>query len=353
MYNFLIEHNAELSTNTLKNALNGLSNDGYTRYNIIQKIVKQLVRSGKKTNLDSMMEAIVLGDNQKFQLLIKKVNKMDEKCLFFSAAFGSQESLNLILKKGMDVTAEDGDNNNLLTIAAKSGNVDVLKYLMPKFNLSGDDGYRALLAAISNNQSETSTILIKNKAKIASNTTDTLEGNMLSLACMNGNLGIVKLLVNNGYPKDGYNQALQMAAQYNRVEILRYLIRVKFDVNSSFNEETPLGTASFWGNIDCVKLLVLSGAHINGISTLATPLSKACFMGQTEVAKFLVENGADVNAQPTDITGQLPLQQAIMSGSLDIIKILVQHGAKIDESILSLAKNSGSVNILNYLKSQA
>lgn len=351
MYDFLIEKGAELSASTLKNAMDGLNNDGYTRYTIIQKIVKQLVNTSEETNLDSILEAVILGDNQNFQSLVQKANKIDEKCLLFASAFGTLETLELLFEKGLSITAKDANDNTLLTIAAKSGNVGTLEYLMPKFNLSGDDGYNALLASISNNQSETTSILIENKSKIAANTTDSYWGDMLSYACMNGNLKTAKLLIENGYPKDGYNQAVQTASQYNQVEILQFLISAGSNINNTFNEETTLGIASFWGSIDCVELLVSNGANINGSPNLATPLSKACYMGQKEIVKFLIENGADVNTHPAKITGQLPLQQAIMSGSFEIVKLLIEHGAKVDDAILSLAESSGSTNIYNYIKS--
>lgn len=351
MFDFLIEKGAELSASTLKNAMDGLNNDGYTRYTIIQKITKHLVNSGEETNLDPLLEAVILGDNQKFQSLVLMTNRIDEKCLFFASAFGTQKSLELLFEKGIGITAKDANDNTLLTIAAKSGNVGTLEYLMPKFNLSGDDGYNALLAAISNNQSKTTSILIKNKSKIAANTTDPYWGDMLSYACMNGKLEIAKSLIENDYPKDGYDQAVQTASQYNQVEILQFLISTGSNINDIFNEETALRIASFWGSIDCVELLVSSGANINGSPNLATPLSKACYMGQKEIVIFLIENGADVNTHPANITGQLPLQQAIMSGSFEIVKLLIENGAKVDGAILSLSESSGSTNIYNYLKS--
>lgn len=352
MYDFLISNGATLSLHVLTSAMKGYSDDGYCKYNLIQKITKQLTSSGQKTGLSPLLESIILGDLPKFNLLVTDQNNIDQKILFYVAAFGDEETLQTLLKKGMDINSTDEDGNTLLAIAAKSGNINNIKYLIQKINLNQNKGlYTPLELAVLNNQFEATKLLLENGAKIIFNISDTSKTDILSSACENGNLDIVKLLLKNGYPKDGYNQGLQTAAQYNQVEILQYLISAGVDINNIFNNDTVLGVASYWGSIDCVKLLVSSGANINGSKDLVTPLSKACFSGYAEVAKFLIENGADVNAQPADITGQLPLQQAIMSGSIEIVKLLVNHGAKIDGSILSLAESSGSTNVSNYLKS--
>lgn len=352
MYDFLISNGATLSSHVLDSAMKGYSDDGYCKYNLIQKIAKQLKSSGQKTGLSPLLESIILGDLTKFNSLVSDQKNIDPKVLLFASAFGNDETLQTLFKKGMDINSTDEDGNTLLAISAISGNINNIKYLMQKINLNRNKGlYTPLELAILNNQLDTTKFLIANGAKINSNISDTSKTDILSSACENGNLDIVKLLLENGYPKDGYNKALQTAAQNNQVEILQYLINAEFDVNSTFNEETTLGIASFWDNIDCIKLLISKGAKINGSKDLATPISKACFSGNTEVVKFLIENGADVNAQPADITGQLPIQQAIMSGSFDIVKLLIEHGAKIDDTIMSLAESSGSTNIYNYLKS--
>jgi len=224
---------------------------------------------------------------------------------------------------------------------------------MPKFNVNGDDGYLALESAVSNNQFETAKELIANGVKIKSGLSVTSIADVLSAACANGNLEMTKLLIENGYPSDGYIQAMQTAAQFNQVDVLSYLISTGCDVNGIFNLNTALGVASFFGSIDCVKLLASNGANINEIPDVGTPLAEACFTGQTEVVRYLLEKGADVNLQPSDPSSeQLPLLQAINSGSFDIVKLLVEHGAKVNSSIISTAESAESTNILNYLKSQ-
>ncbi len=351
MYNFLISNGATLSSHVLDSAMKGYSNDGYCKYNLIQKITMQLISSDQKTDLSPLLESIIVGDLTKFNSLVIGQNNIDSKVLFFASAFGNEEIMQTLFKKGKDINSIDEDGNTLLAIAAKSGNISNIKYLLQKIDLNQSKGvYSPLELAVMNNQLEVAKLLIMNGAKINFSISDSSKTDILSSACVNGNLDMVKLLLENGYPKEGYMQMLQTAAQYNQVQILQYLINEGFDINSTFNEDTALGIASYYGSLDCVKLLVSNGASINGAPNLVTPLAKACYMGQTDVVKFLIEKGVNVNLQPSDLTEQLPLQRAIDSGSLDIVKLLVDHGAKVENSTISLAQSSGSSNILSFLK---
>jgi ankyrin repeat protein len=352
MYDFLIANGANLSSQVLKNAMQD-DTAAYCDYNLVQKIAKQLVSSKQEAGLSPLVESIVLGDLSKFNSLVKDQKDIDKKVLFYAAAFGDEETLQTLLDKGMNIKSTDYENDSLLEISAKTGNVNTFKYLMPKFNVNGDDGYLALESAVSNNQFETAKELIANGVKIKSGLSVTSIADVLSAACANGNLEMTKLLIENGYPSDGYIQAMQTAAQFNQVDVLSYLISTGCDVNGIFNLNTALGVASFFGSIDCVKLLASNGANINEIPDVGTPLAEACFTGQTEVVRYLLEKGADVNLQPSDPSSeQLPLLQAINSGSFDIVKLLVEHGAKVNSSIISTAESAESTNILNYLKSQ-
>jgi len=348
MYDFLITSGAKLTPHILDSAIKGQTNDGYCDYSIIQKITKQLVSSGQKTGLSPLLESAVLRDLPTFNSLIINENNIDQKVLFFTAAFGNVEALQTLFKKGLDINSTDEDSNTLLAIAARTGNIGNIKYLMTKLDINKNKGlYSPLELAVSNNQLEAVKFLIKNGAKINSHFSET---DPLSKACKNGNLDIVKILCENGYPWDGRSQALQKAAQYNRVEILNYLINKGYNINSTFNNSTALGTAAMSGNMDCVKFLVSHGANIYGDKKYSSPLSDACYNGQTEVARYLIENGADINTPQDKTSNQLPLHEAVSCGSMDTVKLLVEHGARIDDSVLAFAKDCGSTNIYNYLK---
>ena len=86
-------------------------------------------------------------------------------------------------------------------------------------------------------------------------------------------------------------------------------------MNKSATDEdgdTPLTTASIFGQVDVVRALLEAGADMNMSSTGGyggTPLTEASFWGYVEVVRALLEAGADMNKRNSD--GKSPLYLAL------------------------------------------
>ena len=170
------------------------------------------------------------------------------------------------------------------------------------------------------------------------------------------------------------------AARYGTVEDIRYFIEVK-GVSANIKEpdrdnDTPLHTASYHGNIEVVKYLISKEANINakmddgyfvldcaiggiasntgnyknnvaiveyliskGVNVDAkaekrdydnesrtTALHLSARMGYIKVAKALVSGGADINAKT--VIGNTPLDDAIRKNNYEMVEYLKSIGAR-------------------------
>jgi ankyrin repeat protein len=150
---------------------------------------------------------------------------------------------------------------------------------------------------------------------------------------------------------DDPGQLLTLAAEEGRVDSLRLLVELGFDVNGRADRPSPLHAAALAGQLETVKLLVELGAdvhardpHYNG-----TPLSAANHKDQREVIEYLLqfapiceavrfggldrvrtllrENPECVNAR--DDVGRTPLHYPYRDTrhAEEIIELLIEHGA--------------------------
>jgi ankyrin repeat protein len=166
------------------------------------------------------------------------------------------------------INAIDIFGNTPLHFAAKSGNLDLVKYLIEEkgadFNAPDNDG------------------------KIA-----------LHFAARWAKLDVVKYLIEekgadfNAPDNDG-KIALHFAAESGELDLVKYLIEEKgADFNTPDNDgETPLHSAASWGTLDVVKYLIEEkGADFNALDKCGkTPLHSAAFaagLGKLDVVKYL------------------------------------------------------------------
>lgn len=119
--------------------------------------------------------------------------------------------------------------------------------------------------------------------------------------CLNGDYDYVEFIVNNGGdPMSKYidgKSVLHFAAKHNRIDLLRYFLDMKLNVDSTDNKgNTPLHIAARKGNIDSVKFLVQKGAQINMKNNFGIPPVFLAFIRKREdVVKYLVnEMGAKI-----------------------------------------------------------
>lgn len=99
---------------------------------------------------------------------------------------------------------------------------------------------------------------------------------------------------------------------------------------------SPLGLASFFGQMETVKFLVEKGADINQSSTngwQVSPLHSAVAARSLDIVTYLLENGAEVNALQQH--GFTPLHAAAQNGDADMIKLLLEHQADINATTAS------------------
>ena len=165
----------------------------------------------------------------------------------------------------------------------------------------------------------------------------------LSMAARNGNLEIVKLLVEHG---------------------------AVVDIGKEAGDRTPLLEAAGHGHAEIVKFLIAKGADVNARGKGLTPLLAACAGGHLRIGpagdkpktiRVLLENGADVNVQDESWmkTGRTPLMYAVMQGDAALVQAFLAKGARLDlknkdgDTALSLAKKDGLEYITQLLEKPA
>ena len=165
----------------------------------------------------------------------------------------------------------------------------------------------------------------------------------LSIAARDGNLEMVKLLVEHG---------------------------ATVDVGKETGERTPLMNASGQGHVEVVEFLIAKGADVNTKGKGLTPLLAACAGGhlpfgppgnKAKTIRILLEKGADVNVQDESWlkTGRTPLMYAVMQGDAALAQAFLVKGAKLDlknkdgDTALTLAKKEGLEYIAQLLEKSA
>jgi ankyrin repeat protein len=236
--------------------------------------------------------------------------------LLSSADSGNYESVELLLKNGINPNLSFSDGVTPLMFASQGGHIDIVNLLL-KFgadvNANPYDGNSALHAASRSNNDSIAEILILNGAKVNS-------------------------LNSNGV------SPLHLAAGYGYTFLTKLLIYYGANINQPDNfGNTPLMAAVNFGSGRTSQILLHNGASaIEPDKTGNTPLMVAAQYNDSLLFKLLIDFGAQINSR--NLNGANALAIAIKNGSEDIVRILVEMGASTDE--LSPKKNYHQLAVL-------
>lgn len=229
--------------------------------------------------------------------MVMLVSLMYSQKLYRAVEKGDAEKVEKLIKKGEDVNEYHKNGLFPLWRASADGNYAICKLLI----LNGAD--------------------VMQKSKVE-------PGNpsAIVLPCQNGDLRMVKLLIENGF----------------EIEHREYL---------GF---TPLRIAAFNGHFDIVRYLVEQGAEIDSkADDKATPLSHAAAKGHVDIVDFLIDEGADVNIKDRD--GDFPLGLAAEEGHVEIVKLLLKNGADVkmknaeNKTALQIARENGHSKVAELI----
>jgi ankyrin repeat protein len=123
------------------------------------------------------------------------------------------------------------------------------------------------------------------------------------------------------------------ATALGKKDIVDEALIENLDLVHGFSEDgfTPLGLASYFGNEDVARLLLLKGADPNVSSKNGYnvyPIHSAVAANYDMIAKMLIEAGANVNV--VQMSGDTPLHSAAQNGNIDLLIVLLEAGANVN-----------------------
>lgn len=168
--------------------------------------------------------------------------------------------------------------------------------------------------------------LLNNPNALKENTS--LDVSPLMLSCYYKKNNITKILVEHINDLTFFE-----ACAADKFDVVAHKIFQNPDIiNDYFTDGfTALGLASYFGNEEIARYLVLKGADVNLPSNnnyRVFPLHSAVAGNFTNIARMLVENDANVNI--TQMAGITPLHSAAENGNIEIIIMLLEKGALVN-----------------------
>jgi hypothetical protein len=147
---------------------------------------------------------------------------------------------------------------------------------------------------------------------------------------------------NNG---EGVEFILELAKETFPAEFTQ-IINGKYS-NGLRRNALMYASASENGNLEIVKLLLDNGAAVNGVdSTGMTALMLAAERGHLQIVILLLDNGAAVNG--VDSTGMTALMLAAEAGHLQIVILLLNSGANIYNKTTVVGEGVVPINALEF-----
>eukprot|EP01032_Pedospumella_encystans_P012397 gene12397-14347_t len=239
--------------------------------------------------------------------------------LMVAAQMGFVEIVMYLLLKGADPNIQDRENRTALIGAAMNHQIACIKPLMEHGanpNLYSKNGWTALYIAANRGFTSIVKELVSaygvrqnadgttpvHRLGIDMNIQNTVGGNVLMVACMQGHLEIVKVLIACGADVNAKNNnnwtALMKAADKGHTQVVAHLIQKGADVtNADKSGFTALHLAAKANMTETVKLLLDSASASAIINeqdlTLRTALFYAAQNGHLEAVKTLMKYGAD------------------------------------------------------------
>lgn len=148
------------------------------------------------------------------------------------------------------------------------------------------------------------------------------------------------------------------AAAAGKFDVVAYVVGTHPNSVNDFAPDgfTPLGLASYFGQLEVARYLVLKGADVNLPSSNGFhvyPLHSAVAGNYTDIARMLVNAGAQVNV--VQQSGTTPLHSAAQNGNTEILILLLEKGADVSVRMeggrlaADLARDKGFTEIAEIL----
>ncbi len=247
---------------------------------------------------------------------------------------GKTEKSLAYIKSGEKINMTDKQGLSAIHVAAKTGNIRVLKALISKgvdINISDRNYFMSPIHYAASNKNTTAlTLLIKGGVNINAN--DRRGRTALKIAARSGNMNAVRVLVKAGANVNTLqgvsSTALMDAISGKHQEVVRFLIASGANVSGKDdNGNTPVILSSFKGDLKTIKYLISHGAKITETNTMGySALIVASYFGNRAIVDFSLTNGANVNHRTK--AGRSPLHLSAIGENTQVMNLLIKNGAR-------------------------
>jgi hypothetical protein len=230
------------------------------------------------------------------------------------AVLGSHfDSAQTLLDDGALIDGRDYAGRTALSMAAASGNMEGVKWLLAHgadVNATNDFGHTALMAASTYaGTAEITGLLLRHGAHV--NTSGGVDA--LDLAIETGRVETARLLIGAAGSLDAIR--LLGATRARNLDMVRLLLASGADVNAPRPDGlTPLIISAMFNDRDIMNVVLEAGADVNAVTT------------SREIFDIMVASGAD--ADLLHVTGVTALMLAERNGNEGLVQRLRDAGAR-------------------------
>ncbi|KAK2480636.1 hypothetical protein H9L39_06275, partial [Fusarium oxysporum f. sp. albedinis] len=281
---------------------------------------------------------------------VNEIGALGRSPIFSACHSGSAETVNLLIRRGADLSISDSLGLTCLHLATACGFENIVRILVEsKVELSPQDhtGRTPLHLASTRGHIKCYQYLLQRGADF--NIRDKWGGNVVHYACIHGQAELLRFILRNApdnFATDHYyrlGSPLIVASRYGDVDMAKLLFE-HGAVSSLFITDTldnlPLHYAASYGHAELLELFLEHGGERTlSVSNSAgiTALHLACGARERDrTISLLLRPGVEQSLLTEDEEGDTPLYVASAAGYASYVKLMLQYSEPEHQRLLEM-----------------